>query len=223
MPRLSWHKPLTNIPYNCTFWCAQLWSDARHVLGPDYTRVRFWGGELDTSSGYELAGSPHHHLNAGLHSCVGISIGQTKHIGIHVHLVGTPGEIHMHLSLIRIILKSHKVHFGATTQPLFPSLDSHFSQVIVSTLFFLFLSGCISSLGRRAYCTSQHRAQHLSLADREARRRIRWSKRSAWRRLSGMHSALKLSQTSLKPAIMARMMMRMTSPPQASSQQRPSN
>jgi hypothetical protein len=37
-------------------------------------------------------------------------------------------------------------------QPLFPSLDSHFSQVRISTLLFLFSSCCIPSLGRRAYC-----------------------------------------------------------------------
>ncbi len=31
----SWCKPLTNVPYNCTFWRAQPRSDARHVRGPD--------------------------------------------------------------------------------------------------------------------------------------------------------------------------------------------
>jgi hypothetical protein len=44
--------------------------------------------------------------DAGLHSCVaGLGIGQTKHVRIHVHLFRTPGEIHMHLSLIRISFK----------------------------------------------------------------------------------------------------------------------
>ncbi len=43
---------------------------------------------------------------------------------------------------------SHKIHFGATTQPLFPSLESHFSQIVISMLLFLFLSCCISSLGK---------------------------------------------------------------------------
>ncbi len=58
----------------------------------------------------------------------------------------------MHSSLIRIISKSHKIHFGATMQPLFPSLDGHISQGRVSKLLFLFLLRCISSLDRRAYC-----------------------------------------------------------------------
>jgi hypothetical protein len=39
-------------------------------------------------------------------------------------------------------------------QPLFPFLDSHSSQVRVGTLLFLFLSCCISSFGRKAYCSS---------------------------------------------------------------------
>jgi hypothetical protein len=60
---------------------------------------------LASSSGYEVAGLPHHHLDAGLRSCIGLGIGQTKHIRIHVHLFETPGKIHMHLSLIRIIIK----------------------------------------------------------------------------------------------------------------------
>jgi hypothetical protein len=53
--------------------------------------------------------------------------------------------------ICRPLSKSHKIHFDATMQPLLPSLDSHFSQVRVSTLFFLFLLCCISSLGRRTY------------------------------------------------------------------------
>ncbi len=44
------------------------------------------------------------------------------------------------------------IHFGTTSNPFFPTLDSHFSQVRISTLLFLFLSCCISSLGKRAYC-----------------------------------------------------------------------
>ncbi len=56
-------------------------------------------------------------------------------------------------SQFRIISKSYKNSFGATTQPLFPSLNSHFSQVRVGMLLFLFLSCCISSLGRKTYCT----------------------------------------------------------------------
>ncbi len=39
-------------------------------------------------------------------------------------------------------------------QPLFPSLDSHFSQVRISMLRFLFLLCCIPSLGKRAYALS---------------------------------------------------------------------
>ncbi len=62
--------------------------------------------------------------------------------------------IHMILACgWRIISKSHKNPVGATTQPHFPSLDSHSSQVRVSSLLFLFLPCCISSLGRKAYCT----------------------------------------------------------------------
>ncbi len=52
--------------------------------------IRIWGGRSATSS-------PHHHLDAGLHSCI-----QTQHVRIHVHLFGGPDEIHMHSSLIRI-------------------------------------------------------------------------------------------------------------------------
>ncbi len=39
-------------------------------------------------------------------------------------------------------------------QPLFPSLNSHFSQVNISTLLFYFLSCCIPSLGKRACGTT---------------------------------------------------------------------
>jgi hypothetical protein len=96
-----------------------------------------------------------HHVitTSSLHSYVGACIGQTKHVRIHVHLFGGPGEIHMHSSLIRISSKSQKIHFGATMQPLFHSLDSHSSQVVISMLLFLFLSCCISNLGKRAYGT----------------------------------------------------------------------
>ncbi len=45
----------------------------------------------------------------------------------------------------------HKIHFGATMQPLFPSLKSHLSQVVISTLLFLYSLCCISSLGKGAY------------------------------------------------------------------------
>jgi hypothetical protein len=38
-------------------------------------------------------------------------------------------------------------------QPLFPSLDSHFSQVVISTLLCLFLL-CSIALGKRAYGNS---------------------------------------------------------------------
>ncbi len=37
--------------------------------------------------------------------------------------------------------------------PFFPSLDSHFSQVRISMLLFLFLLCCIPSLGKKAYGT----------------------------------------------------------------------
>jgi hypothetical protein len=60
---------------------------------------------------------------------------------------------------MRIIFKSHKIHFGATTQPLFPSLDSHFSQVRISMLLFLLSLCCILSLGRRAYCRTADSAR----------------------------------------------------------------
>ncbi len=33
---------------------------------------QFWGVEPNTSSGYEVAEPPHHHLDAGLHSYVGV-------------------------------------------------------------------------------------------------------------------------------------------------------
>ncbi len=46
---------------------------------------------------------------------------------------------------------SHKIHFGNTKQPLFPSLESHFSQVVISTHLFLFALCCISSLDKGAY------------------------------------------------------------------------
>jgi hypothetical protein len=46
--------------------------------------------------------------------------------------------------------KSHKIHFGATSNLSFPTLDSHFSQVRVSMLLFP-QEYCIPSLGRRAY------------------------------------------------------------------------
>jgi hypothetical protein len=55
--------------------------------------------------------------------------------------------------ICRPFSKSYKIHFGASMQPLFPSLDSHFSQVRVSMLLVLFLPCCISSLGRKAYCS----------------------------------------------------------------------
>jgi hypothetical protein len=42
---------------------------------------------------------------SSLHSYIGVCIGQTKHVRIHVHLFGGPGEIYMHLSLIRISFK----------------------------------------------------------------------------------------------------------------------
>jgi hypothetical protein len=63
------------------------------------------------------------------------------------------GKIHIHLGWIKIISKSHKTYFGAIMQPLIPSLDSHFSQVRISMLLFLFSLCCIPSLGRRAYVT----------------------------------------------------------------------
>jgi hypothetical protein len=82
-----------------------------------------------------------------------LGIEHTKHVRSHLYLFETLGEIHIHLSYKRISSKSHKIHFSATTQPLFPSLDSHFSPVRISTLLFLFLSCCILSSGRRAYYT----------------------------------------------------------------------
>ncbi len=97
-------KPIIHHTIQWYFWRTQLRSDATWVMGPD-RGVRFWGSELTISSGYEVAGSPHHLLDAGLHSCVGLGIGQTKPIRIHVHLFRTPGGIHMHSSLIKIIFK----------------------------------------------------------------------------------------------------------------------
>ncbi len=58
------------VPYKLYFWHARLRPDARRVIGPDHW-VRFWGGELTTLSGYKVAGLPHHHFSAGLHSYVG--------------------------------------------------------------------------------------------------------------------------------------------------------
>ncbi len=88
-----------------------------------------------------------------------LGIGQTKHVRSHVYIFGTLGEIHIHSGQIRIISKSHKIHFGVTTQPLFPSLDSHFSQARISTLLFLFSLCCVLSLGRRAYCRTADSAR----------------------------------------------------------------
>jgi hypothetical protein len=56
-------------------------------------------------------------------------------------------------------LKLKKIEFDTTKQPLFPSLDSHFSQVVISTLLFLVSSCCISSLGKRAYGRGQQPPQ----------------------------------------------------------------
>ncbi len=47
------------------FWCTRLRQDAKCVIGPDHW-IRFWGGRLATSLGYEVASSPHHCLSAGL-------------------------------------------------------------------------------------------------------------------------------------------------------------
>jgi hypothetical protein len=82
-----------------------------------------------------------HHIitTLSLHSYVGARYWADQHVRIHVHLLGDPGKIHMHLGWIRISSKSHKIHFDATTQPLFLSLDSHSSQVVISMLVFLFL------------------------------------------------------------------------------------
>ncbi len=185
----SWCKPLTNIPYNCTFWHARLRSDARLVIEPD-CRVSF--EEADTS---DTPTWRSHHLNlVGYLEQVKISPEESVQwheitwIGINYvpnptpilyvdsstgcgffsswPCVPTPNvrsniweriesyAIHMILACrLRIISKSHKIHFGSTTQPVFPSLDSHFSQVIVSTLLFLFSLCCISGLGRKAYGT----------------------------------------------------------------------
>jgi hypothetical protein len=52
------------------------------------------------------------------------------------------------LSLIKSILV-------LIATPIFPTLDSHFSQVRIIVLLFLFSLCCISSLGKRAYCTLQ--------------------------------------------------------------------
>jgi len=56
-------------------------------------------------------------------------------------------------------LKLKKIKFDTTKQPLFPSLDSHFSKIVISTLLFLFSSCCVSSLGKRAYGRGQQPPQ----------------------------------------------------------------
>jgi hypothetical protein len=68
----KWCKLIIHHTVQWYFWCTwlRLRSDATRVMGPDHW-VRFWGGGLTTSSGYELAGLPHHHLCAALHSYVG--------------------------------------------------------------------------------------------------------------------------------------------------------
>ncbi len=65
----EWHKPITHCTVQLYFWCTKLRSGARRVMGPDHW-VRFWGDRFTTSSGSEVAGLPHHHLSAGLHSNV---------------------------------------------------------------------------------------------------------------------------------------------------------
>ncbi len=117
-------------------------SDAISVTRPD----RWVRSEVvSLTPHWDMRWQVHHIITtSSLHSYVGASFGKTEHIRIHVHLFDGPGKIHMHSSLIRISSKSHKIHFGATTQPLFSSLDSHSSQVRISTLLFLFLLCCIS-------------------------------------------------------------------------------
>ncbi len=65
-----------------------------------------------------MAGFPHHqvmswqahHIIISMQDCIHtlvLGIEQTKHARFHVHLFGTPDEIHMHLSLIRTYIIAH--------------------------------------------------------------------------------------------------------------------
>ncbi len=182
----KWRKPLTNVPYNCTFWHSQLRSDARHVIKPD-CRVSSEEADMnDTPTqrshhlslvGYleQVKISPEESVQQYEITRIGINYGSNPMpilyvdsstgygffsswpcvptLNVHSNIWECVESYAIHMILarrFRIISKSHKIHFGSTTQPVFPSLDSHFSQVIVSMLLFLFSLCCISSLGRRA-------------------------------------------------------------------------
>ncbi len=74
-------------------------------------------------------------------------------------------ELWMRNTLISHISNAYKIHFGATSNTFFPTLYSYSSQVRISMLLFLFLSCCISSLGKRAYSTLRCcLSSHLSCA-----------------------------------------------------------
>ncbi len=76
--QLRWTSTCPRLIILCTvqgyFWCTQPRSDAIRVKRPDHwvrsdvvssSLIRLWGSRSATSA-------PHHHLDAGLHSCVGI-------------------------------------------------------------------------------------------------------------------------------------------------------
>ncbi len=74
--------------------------------------------------------------------------------------------IHMILAhRLRIISKSHNFLFGINII-LLHSLHGHSSPVRVSTLLFLFLLCCISSLGQRGLLHNQSRLLGVALASR---------------------------------------------------------
>ncbi len=62
-------KPLTNVPYNPTFWCARLRSDTRHVIWPD-SRCQPWGGIQQMSA---LRWQGHSYMEKSPHQLGGIS------------------------------------------------------------------------------------------------------------------------------------------------------
>jgi hypothetical protein len=63
-----------------------------------------------------------------------LGIGQTKHVRIHVNLLGTPDEIHMHLGSIIIISNAQKVNFGALNKTFFQPSNSNLFSLSSSTL-----------------------------------------------------------------------------------------
>ena len=86
------------------------------------------------------------------------------------NLYGTPYEKHIHLGSTRFISNGHKNPCWCYQQLLFTTLQQSLFPSRISMLLFLFLSCCISSLGKRAYSTilqySQYMTTGVNLASR---------------------------------------------------------